>query len=141
MQAATRSLLLVAAGMGVRSFPARSVCPVPNLHSVLISRVRCRSRSAVGLVCCWGQRESTGSVLCKVIVPWANGKDGELDVPKEVRGLTVREALDAAFGEPALCCLSCNTVVLTLSLYAFLYEVPLRDNNVFLFKSLHYCTT
>ena len=78
----------------------------------------------------------------KVIVPWANGKDGELYVPREVRGLTVREALDAAFGEPALCCLSCNIpIVLTLLLYAFFYEAPLGDNNVFLFKSLYYCTT
>ena len=66
---------------------------------------------------------------------------GELDVPKEVRGLTVRGALDAAFGGPALCCLSCNSVVLMLSLYAFLYEAPLGDKNVFLFKSLYYCTT
>jgi ATP-dependent Lon protease len=40
----------------------------------------------------------------KVIVPWANRKDVELDVPKEVRtymrfvfARTVREALDAAF--------------------------------------------
>ena len=40
----------------------------------------------------------------KVIVPWANQKDVELEVPKEVRtrmqfvfARTVREALDAAF--------------------------------------------
>jgi ATP-dependent Lon protease len=39
-----------------------------------------------------------------VIVPWANQKDVELEVPKEVRthmqfvfARTVREALDAAF--------------------------------------------
>ena len=45
----------------------------------------------------------------KVIVPWANRKDVELDVPKEVRtrmqfvfARTVREALDAAFGEGTL---------------------------------------
>ena len=125
-----------AAMQSVRSFPARSVFPVPSLHSVLISPVRCRSRFAVGLVCWWGPHYAGAN---KLIVSWANRKDGELDVPKEVRGLTVRAALDAAFGEPALCCLSCNnTVVLTLSLYAFLYEAPLRDNNVFLFKI---CTT
>jgi len=42
----------------------------------------------------------------KVIVPWANRKDVEDDIPKEVRvcmqfvfAWTVREALDAAFGE------------------------------------------
>ena len=41
----------------------------------------------------------------KVIVPWANRKDVEHDVPKEVRARmqfvfarTVREVLDAAFG-------------------------------------------
>ncbi|KAH9027501.1 ATP-dependent protease La [Lactarius deliciosus] len=45
----------------------------------------------------------------KVIVPWANRKDVEHDVPKEVRARmqfvfarTVREVLDAAFGEGAL---------------------------------------
>lgn len=45
----------------------------------------------------------------KVIVPWANRKDVEHDVPKEVRARmqfvfarTVREALDAAFGEGTL---------------------------------------
>ena len=45
----------------------------------------------------------------KVIVPWANRKDVELDVPKEVRtrmqfvfARTVREALDAAFDEGTL---------------------------------------
>ena len=138
MQAATRSHLLVATGMGVPSFPARSVCPVPNLHSVLISPVRCRSRSAVGLVCWRGPHYAGAN---KLIVSWANRKDGELDVPKEMRGLTVREALDAAFGEHALSCLSCNTVVLGLLLYAFLYEALLGDNNVFLFKSLYYCNT
>ena len=44
-----------------------------------------------------------------MIVPWANRKDVEHDVPKEVRARmqfvfarTVREALDAAFGEGAL---------------------------------------
>ena len=41
----------------------------------------------------------------KVILPWANRKDVEYDVPKEVRARmqfvfarTVREVLDAAFG-------------------------------------------
>ncbi|KAH9177280.1 ATP-dependent protease La [Lactarius sanguifluus] len=45
----------------------------------------------------------------KVIVPWANRKDVEHDVPKEVRARmqfvfarTVREVLDAAFGEGTL---------------------------------------
>ncbi|KAH9039666.1 ribosomal protein S5 domain 2-type protein [Lactarius pseudohatsudake] len=45
----------------------------------------------------------------KVVVPWANRKDVEHDVPKEVRARmqfvfarTVREVLDAAFGEGAL---------------------------------------
>ena len=45
----------------------------------------------------------------KVIVPWANRKDVEHDVPKEVRARmqfvfarTVREVLDAAFGVGAL---------------------------------------
>ncbi|KAH9044893.1 ATP-dependent protease La [Lactarius deliciosus] len=45
----------------------------------------------------------------KVIVPWANRKDVEHDVPKEVRARmqfvfarTVHEVLDAAFGEGAL---------------------------------------
>ncbi|KAH9022788.1 ATP-dependent protease La [Lactarius pseudohatsudake] len=45
----------------------------------------------------------------KVIVPWANREDVEHDVPKEVRARmqfvfarTVREVLDAAFGEGAL---------------------------------------
>jgi len=45
----------------------------------------------------------------KVILPWANRKDVEHDVPKEVRARmqvvfarTVREVLDAAFGVGAL---------------------------------------
>ena len=45
----------------------------------------------------------------KVIVPWANRKDVEHDVPKEVRARmqfvfarTVREVLDAAFGDGTL---------------------------------------
>jgi ATP-dependent Lon protease len=45
----------------------------------------------------------------KVILPWANRKDVEHDVPKEVRTRTqfvfvrtVREALDAAFGAGTL---------------------------------------
>jgi len=45
----------------------------------------------------------------RVILPWANRKDVEHDVPKEVRARiqfvfarTVREALDAAFGAGAL---------------------------------------
>ena len=44
-----------------------------------------------------------------MIVPWANRKDVEHDVPKEVRSRmqfvfarTVREALDVAFGEGTL---------------------------------------
>ncbi|KAI0063341.1 hypothetical protein BV25DRAFT_418853 [Artomyces pyxidatus] len=47
--------------------------------------------------------------ITKVILPWANRKDVEHDVPKEVRQSmqfvyvkTVREALDAAFGTGAL---------------------------------------
>ena len=45
----------------------------------------------------------------KVIVPWTNRKDVELDVPQVVRGRlqfvfarTVQQAVNAAFGEGAL---------------------------------------
>jgi ATP-dependent Lon protease len=54
----------------------------------------------------------------KVIVPWANRKDVGLDVLKEVRARmqfvfarTVRETLDAAFGEGTLSCHSLTPVV------------------------------
>jgi hypothetical protein len=61
------------------------------------------------LTCRWGQEKVLGARRAganKVIVPWANRKDVEHDVPKEVRARmqfvfarTVREALDAALAK------------------------------------------
>ena len=51
----------------------------------------------------------------KAIMPWANLKDVKLDVPEEVRARmqfvfarTVREALDATFGEGVLPVVECR---------------------------------
>ncbi|KAH9039670.1 ATP-dependent protease La [Lactarius pseudohatsudake] len=86
---------------------------------VLDRQVRATNYAMTGEITLRGRVSTVGGVKekvlgahragVKVIVPWANRKDVEHDVPKEVRARmqfvfarTVREVLDAAFGEGAL---------------------------------------
>jgi hypothetical protein len=73
---------------------------MPNLRGILILSVSCRSRSAVGV-----KEKVLGAHRAganKVIVPWANRKDVELDVPMGAHAYAVRVCADGAGG--TRCC-------------------------------------
>jgi ATP-dependent Lon protease len=79
--------------------------------SVVLLQITLHGRVSPGLVGRIKEKVlgAHGADASRVILPWANRKDVERDVAKEVRGRiqfmfakTVREALDAAFGPGSL---------------------------------------
>ncbi|KAF8262462.1 Lon protease C-terminal proteolytic domain-containing protein [Lactarius quietus] len=108
------------AGAQKKDGPSAGVAMVCAMISLLTGKCVPPTTAMTGEITLRGRVSPVGGVkekvlgahragATKVIVPWANRKDVEHDVPKEVRARmqfvfarTVREALDAAFGEGTL---------------------------------------